>query len=181
MNSRSIEQTARRTELGEDDALIDGGPQVFSGTDVVSIRRIAHLLEEFGASFADRAFTADERRYCDGRTYPAQHYAARWAVKESFLKVLGASSPPVPTAEIAVVREPSGPQLSLGSRAEAALSARLEAIGATVEQAKLSVSLSHDRDSGHATAHVIVVVPAMDEAVVDSARNENAATLERKR
>lgn len=144
---------------------------VFSGTDIVSISRIAELLDEFGTSFADRVFTGDEQRYCNARTYPAQHYAARWAAKESFLKILGQSSPSIPTVEIAIVPTASEPRLSLGPRAEAALSSRLEAVGATNDETGRSVSLSHDRDSGYATAYVVVGTSVTDWTVADAESN----------
>ena len=39
--------------------------------------------------FADRVFTAAERKYCDSRgVVAAQHYAARFAAKEAALKAL---------------------------------------------------------------------------------------------
>ena len=40
--------------------------------------------------FAERVFTEPERAYCEGRgVVAAQHYAARFAAKEAFLKALG--------------------------------------------------------------------------------------------
>lgn len=132
-------------------------PRVFSGTDIVSIQRIADLLTEFGESFVDRIFTEEEQEYCERQAYSPQHYAARWAAKESFLKLLGEPSPSVPASEIGVVSNPQ-PTLSLSRHAETALSSCL-AEGVSVDGIDRSVSLSHDRDSGYAIAHVIVVVP----------------------
>lgn len=133
-------------------------PRVLSGTDIVSIQRIADLLTEFGESFADRVFTEAEREYCERQAYPPQHYAARWAAKESFLKLLGESSPSVPTCEIGVVSNPQ-PTLSLSRRAETELTSCLEPYSVSVDGIDRSVSLSHDRESGYAIAHVIVVLP----------------------
>lgn len=132
-------------------------PTIYSGIDIVSIRRIADLLEEFSDSFPGRAFTVAERRYCDRQRYPSQHYAARWAAKEAFLKVLGEPSPSVPTREIEVIRDPSGPRLSLGPSAREALSARLSQIGVDARQADRSVSLSHDREADAAMAQIVVI------------------------
>lgn len=135
---------------------------VHSGADVVSIERIADLLAEFGRSFAERVFTPAERRYCDEQANPPQHYAARWAAKESFLKVLDEPSPAIPTAEIGVVREPAGTHLSLGPRASDALTTCLRTAGIDPERADWSVCLSHDVTSGYALAHVVVVGPTDD-------------------
>lgn len=135
---------------------------VYNGIDVVSIQRIADLLEEFGDSFATRSFTIGERRYCEQQLHPPEHYAARWAVKEAFLKILEEQSPAVSTDEIEVIREPSGPQLSLGPAASEALSARLLNAGVDPERTDRSVSLSHDRESDTAVAQVVVVAFGSD-------------------
>jgi len=144
---------------GPADPASDGGCRVLTGTDIVSIARIESLIAEFGASVAERLFTDAERRYCRSRAHPAQHFAARWAAKEAFLKLLSVPSPAVPTNEIEVRRRESDPSLSLGPAAAAALDERLDSLGATPAAADRSVSLSHDYESGYATAHVVVAVP----------------------
>jgi holo-[acyl-carrier protein] synthase len=154
-NNRSNHRTDTETELDETAPDI----RLYSGTDIVSIPRIAELIEEFGESVLTRVFTPTERRYCEEQPTPAQHYGARWAAKESFLKLLNESMPAVPTSEIGIVRTPVGPELSLGPAAETALADCLSPTGATVAEANRSVSLSHDLDSGYASAHVVVAAP----------------------
>lgn len=61
------------------------------GTDLVHIPGFSAQLEQPGTVFAQRAFTARElrearRRAQERGTTPAQHLAARWAAKESFIK-----------------------------------------------------------------------------------------------
>jgi holo-[acyl-carrier protein] synthase len=58
------------------------------GLDVIEIGRVARALERY-AAFRERCFTEAERRYCDSRPNPAQHYAARFAGKEAVGKALG--------------------------------------------------------------------------------------------
>jgi holo-[acyl-carrier protein] synthase len=58
------------------------------GVDLIEIDRVRRALERY-PSFRDRCFTAEERRYCDSRPNPAQHYAARFAGKEAVGKALG--------------------------------------------------------------------------------------------
>lgn len=157
IDSRNADPTASLDEL---DA--GTGWRVLSGTDIVSIERIAALLDEFGHSFAERAFTPAERRYCDAQANPPQHYAVRWAAKESFLKVLGEPAPTVPAAEIGVEREPTGPRLALGNRASEALTDHLRAAGIDTSRADQSVCLSHDVTCDRALAHVVVVGPTAD-------------------
>jgi holo-[acyl-carrier protein] synthase len=146
-----LERTARASA---DDRL---RPVVHSGVDTVSIPRIAALLAEFGDSFARRAFAPREREYCERRPDPVQHYAARWAAKEAFLKALGEARPTVSLDEIAVARKPEGPHLALGPEATAALDRRFADEGADPDRTDVSVSLSHDRDGECATAHVVAV------------------------
>ena len=58
------------------------------GLDVIEIERVRRALARY-PRFRERCFTAEERRYCDSRPNPAQHYAARFAGKEAVGKALG--------------------------------------------------------------------------------------------
>ena len=58
------------------------------GVDLIEIARVRRALERY-PNFRERCFTDDERRYCDSRPNPAQHYAARFAGKEAVGKALG--------------------------------------------------------------------------------------------
>jgi holo-[acyl-carrier protein] synthase len=58
------------------------------GTDIIEIDRIDRLLKKY-PNFRSRFFTDREISYCEHKKYPAQHYAARFAGKESILKALG--------------------------------------------------------------------------------------------
>ena len=61
------------------------------GTDLVHVPGFSAQLDQPGSVFAQRAFTARElrearRRSQERGSIPAQHLAARWAAKESFIK-----------------------------------------------------------------------------------------------
>jgi holo-[acyl-carrier protein] synthase len=58
------------------------------GVDLIEIERVRRTLERY-PSFRERCFTEEERRYCDSRPNPAQHYAARFAGKEAVGKAIG--------------------------------------------------------------------------------------------
>ncbi|HYM63965.1 MAG TPA: holo-ACP synthase [Gaiellaceae bacterium] len=58
------------------------------GIDLIEIARVERSLARYQA-FRERVFTEEERRYCDSRPHPAQHYAARFAGKEAVGKALG--------------------------------------------------------------------------------------------
>jgi holo-[acyl-carrier protein] synthase len=59
------------------------------GTDLVEVARIERVLEKWRERFVRRVYSGDEIRYCDDTVYPAQHFAARFAAKEAFLKSIG--------------------------------------------------------------------------------------------
>jgi holo-[acyl-carrier protein] synthase len=59
------------------------------GVDLIEIDRVRRALERHGDGFRERCFTEAERRYCDGKPNPAQHYAGRFAAKEAVGKALG--------------------------------------------------------------------------------------------
>jgi len=113
------------------------------GTDVVAVDRVGELVERFGESFLDRAYTEREVAYCRSRAAPAQHFAARWAAKEAAAKALGGG---LVHGDVEVVREGDGPRLELHGRAATA-----------AEGVETAVSLSHDATLGAATAQVVVL------------------------
>ena len=62
--------------------------QVGLGVDIVEIERVRAILRRSPA-FARRAFSEEERAYCDAKANPEAHYATRFAAKEAVLKALG--------------------------------------------------------------------------------------------
>ena len=58
------------------------------GTDLIEVERVADKLDK-KTGFKELVFSADEIIYCEARTYKHEHYAARFAAKEAFLKALG--------------------------------------------------------------------------------------------
>ena len=137
------------------------------GTDLVHIPGFSAQLEQPGTVFAQRAFTARELRDAHNRsqdrgTSPAQHLAARWATKESFIKAWsqahvlcakcrGTSSSPVILAEdvdwreIEVVTDRWGrPSLRLSGTVARAVE---RSLGEEVSTPGCwPVSMSHDGD-----------------------------------
>jgi len=59
------------------------------GIDLVEIARIETILNKWEEKFLCRIYSAGEIRYCNERARPAVHFAARFAVKEAFLKAIG--------------------------------------------------------------------------------------------
>lgn len=58
------------------------------GTDIIEIQRVADKLRRT-ESLKKRVFTAREITYCESKAKSAQHFAARFAAKEAFLKAIG--------------------------------------------------------------------------------------------
>ncbi len=58
------------------------------GTDITEVERIAKKLENNPALFT-HIFSQSEIDYCNKQSIPAQSFAARFAVKEAFLKAYG--------------------------------------------------------------------------------------------
>ena len=59
------------------------------GTDIIECSRIGQMLSRHGERFTKHVFTETEVRYCSGKKIAEQHFAGRWAAKESVLKALG--------------------------------------------------------------------------------------------
>jgi holo-[acyl-carrier protein] synthase len=58
------------------------------GTDIIEVQRVEEKLVRT-ASLKEKLFTPKEIAYCDSKHRPGQHYAARFAAKEAFLKAMG--------------------------------------------------------------------------------------------
>ena len=58
------------------------------GTDLIEVERVAEKMEK-KAGFKELVFSASEIIYCEASTFKYEHYAARFAAKEAFLKALG--------------------------------------------------------------------------------------------
>ncbi|MBT3169590.1 MAG: holo-ACP synthase [Candidatus Cloacimonetes bacterium] len=117
------------------------------GIDLIEVARIEkQLLENSG--FREKIFTKDEIKYCDSKKKKAEHFAARFAAKEAFLKAIGTGwRNGFSFLEIAVLNDEFGKPI-------------LEIYGKTkqfIEENKIKnmqISLSHLKDL--ATAIVIL-------------------------
>ncbi len=58
------------------------------GIDMIEIQRVGEKLSR-GSGFREKVFSPDEVTFCEAAASPAQHYAARFAAKEAFLKATG--------------------------------------------------------------------------------------------
>ena len=90
-----------------------------TGIDIVEISRFERFVRESNEALLNRLFTLHEREYCAARKWSAQHYALRFAAKESFLKALGTGlRDGLSWRDMEVVNDPAGkPELKLNGRA----------------------------------------------------------------
>jgi len=110
-----------------------------AGTDIIEVQRIEDKLLRT-ESLKTKLFTPAEIAYCESKHRPAQHFAARFAAKESFLKAMGTGwSGGHKFIEIEVIDNPQGkPELFVHGKVKEFC----EAHGIGV----MEVSLTHIRD-----------------------------------
>lgn len=111
---------------------------ILVGTDLVEMERMGKAIERWGERFLFRVFTPGERSYCQGKSRPHLHFAARFAAKEAVLKALGGG---VGYLEIEVLNDSRGaPVIRLPQRLRS--------------QFRVAISLSHTRSYALAFALV---------------------------
>ncbi|MEY5013172.1 MAG: holo-ACP synthase [Verrucomicrobiota bacterium] len=119
------------------------------GIDIVEISRIAESIERHGEAFLSRLFTSNERHYCESRSMPAMHYAARFAAKEAVAKAFGTGiGERAAFLDLEIINNAAGaPQVVLGGSAKK----HADDCGIT----EIQVSLTHSREYAAANAVVI--------------------------
>lgn len=58
------------------------------GIDMIEVDRVREKIER-EKGFREQIFSSSEIAYCQDQPEPYQHYAARFAAKEAFLKAIG--------------------------------------------------------------------------------------------
>lgn len=118
------------------------------GTDLVKISRIEKAGRDH-PGFLERVFTQKEREYCNRQKFPAQHYAARFASKESILKAFGTGlSAGMKWTDIEVLRgEGGGPIVNISGGAKDL--ADLKGV--------MQIMLSYSHDEGYAVAYAVLI------------------------
>lgn len=126
------------------------GEYVRVGTDVQSISSFTEMSDEIAENLKRRVFSPDEREYCESTAVPSMHYAVRWAAKEAFVKLVGGIRG-FSLSDVSVVRSTDGPWLRLSAEASQALETTFDESG----RVSIDLSLTHDRTTDIAAAHVV--------------------------
>ena len=59
-----------------------------TGIDIIEVARVADKVNK-KSGFKEKVFSPTECLFCDGKPNSAEHFAARFAAKEAFLKATG--------------------------------------------------------------------------------------------
>lgn len=106
------------------------------GVDLVPTERIKEAINK-NNHFKNRVFTPKEQAYCESQASPWDKYAARYAAKEAFMKVVGQGLSACSFLDIEVDKKESGePYYRFGKGAEQLLT--------SLNIRFVSLSLSHD-------------------------------------
>jgi holo-[acyl-carrier protein] synthase len=121
------------------------------GTDLSRASRFRRFLEKGNQALIKRIFTPSEQAYCLPKPDPSPHLAARFAVKEAFLKALGLGlREGISWQDMEVLRDDLGkPSLAVSGRAAEILAER----GIT------AIHLSYSHEGDYASATVILERP----------------------
>jgi holo-[acyl-carrier protein] synthase len=108
------------------------------GTDIIDVERVAGKISR-NHGFREMVFSAGEIGYCERQAHRFEHYAARFAAKEAFLKALGTGwINGTAFNEIEVVHNEKGaPVLQLTGETARTL--------ANLQIARIHLSLSHQK------------------------------------
>jgi holo-[acyl-carrier protein] synthase len=116
------------------------------GIDIVEVSRMEKSLQREG--FKSLVFSPEEQAYCDKQQKPAEHYAARFAAKEAFLKAAGVGlQAGLTLCDIEIVKDTLGKPMM-------ALHRDFSSLAKKHHWDKIHVSLSHTATM--ATAYVII-------------------------
>lgn len=59
------------------------------GIDIIEVKRIKKLIEDYGEKFLNRILTENEINYCKKFSKSDLHFAGRFASKEAYSKAIG--------------------------------------------------------------------------------------------
>ena len=77
------------------------------GIDIIEIHRLQEAIDRWGSHFLNHVFTKEEIDYAQGRKFPIQHFAARFAAKEAVFKAFG-NNPDITWKDIVIMNDKHG-------------------------------------------------------------------------
>jgi len=117
------------------------------GTDLIEVERVKKSVEKI-EGFREKIFSSVEITYCESKKKKFEHYAARFAVKESFFKAIGTGwRNGLAFGEIEVVNDELG-------KPEIVLRGKAKALAENNNFKSIKVSVSHIKE----TAVALVII-----------------------
>jgi holo-[acyl-carrier protein] synthase len=118
------------------------------GTDIIEVERVRESIERYGEKFLLKVFSLGEIQYCRGHAIPEQHFAGKFAAKESVQKALLSINPTLNVwpNQIEIFNDESGsPHVRL-----------LGSLGEICRSYIIEISVSHVKEFATATAIVMI-------------------------
>ena len=109
---------------------------ITTGIDIVNVDRIRELIQQKKGKVLQRVFSDKEITYCEKKVNKYQHYAARFAAKEAFLKALPQSATILTYKDIEVYKELNAPYIRISSERRGKVN--------TINSS--SVSIAHEKE-----------------------------------
>ncbi|MGM0436778.1 MAG: holo-ACP synthase [Bacillota bacterium] len=117
-----------------------------TGIDIVEVKRVESIIKCWEDKFLNRIFTENEIKYCQKKSNPFPHFAARFATKEAVAKMFGTGLGKINWKDIEVINKEKGkPYLHFSG------GAKKEAVKNNIKNVHLS--LSHEKE--YAIAQVV--------------------------
>lgn len=115
------------------------------GTDIIEVKRMDKLVSR-GRQYLETIFSGREIDYCEAKAKRSEHYAARYAAKESILKALGTGwRGGLAYSDIEIINEESGkPQVFVRGEVKQYLDQQ--------QTRQISISMSHSKENAIAIA-----------------------------
>jgi holo-[acyl-carrier protein] synthase len=126
------------------------------GIDIVSISRIRQLMKDYPESSRNLFFSKKEQDYCSEQVFPYQHYAARWAVKEAFIKAVRDSKPNPDLTSIEIIGG-TPPRISLSNDGFDILMDAASSRDSSPENTDIAFSMTHEQDADLALGLIIIL------------------------
>ncbi len=138
------------------------GSRMGLGVDIIEISRMERALKRF-PQIKDRAFSENERSWCESKPNPAVHYALAFAAKSAVARSLGPSCAGMRLRDVEVMYPKKG-------RPRAVLSGIAASSAETQGVREVYLSLSYTHETG-----VVSAAAVRDEDIPDKEEKRTAA------
>lgn len=124
--------------------------KIRQGIDITSVKRLQAAMQRQGKRFETRVFSKAERDYCADKKMKYEHFAARFAAKEAFIKALEIKRESgYELRDIEVRRQATGkPYIYLSAQSR-------KRFDLPAKKSQIELSMAHERDFAIATVVIL--------------------------